>query len=225
MNIRIIKTGLFAHVRRLSISLLACSTIVIPGPHVAAGPIDPAIASAGVALNEPCIPHWPAMNADFTTISKTRLTVVVNEKGEVSQSKLDASSGHSALDDAVLTAVAKCKFAPVVQEGVPVKHSFLIRHTWVPGQTPAPLRARATCEKPRYPEAARRRDQQGTVAMMFLISSDGSVQDAKITQSSGFPLLDEAAISSIARCPFEAGMTDGKPEQSWVKLQYVWTLQ
>jgi TonB family protein len=212
------------HTRRLII-LFAYSSTAMLASHAAAEPVDAAIASAGVALNEACIPQWPDMQTDLKTVGKTRLTVVMDEKGEVSQSKLDASSGQSALDEAVRAAAEKCKFTPLVQEGIPVKHSFIIRYSWVPGQTPAPLRARATCEKPKYPEAARRREQQGTVTMKFLIGVDGSVLDAKIAQSSGFPLLDEAALVGVVKCPFDAAMVDGKPEQTWVQVKYVWTLQ
>jgi TonB family protein len=211
------------HTYRL-IFLLACSSTAMQASYAAA-PMDTANASAGMALNGACIPHWPDMQTDLKTVGKTGLTVVVDEKGEVSQSKLDVSSGQSMLDDAVRAAVEKCKFTPLMQEGTPVKHSFLIRYLWVPGQPPVPLRARATCVKPTYPEAARRRDQQGAVTMKFLIGVDGSVLDAKIAQSSGFPLLDEAALAGIAKCPFEAAMVDGKPEQTWVQVKYVWTLQ
>lgn len=214
-----------AHVRRLLVCLLACFAISCPGSRAVAGPLDTASASAGIALNGSCVPSWPDMPGGFKTVGKTRLTVVVDEKGDVGHVKLDASSGQGALDDAVLTAVAKCKFTPFMQDGIPVPHSFVIRHLWVPGQTPEPLRARATCEKPKYPEAARRREQEGTVTMKFLIGADSSVLDAKIVKSSGFPLLDEAALTGLAKCPFEAGLVDGKPEQSWTQVQYVWALQ
>ncbi|MBA5638561.1 TonB family protein [Duganella sp. LX20W] len=212
------------HTYRL-IFFLSCSSTAMAAAHAAAEPIDAAIASAGVALNAACTPQWPNMQTDLRGGGKTRLTVVVDEKGEVSQSKLDASSGQNTLDEAVRTAAEKCKFTPLLQDGIPVKHSFIIRYSWMPGQTPAPLRARATCEKPKYPEAARRREQQGTVTMKFLIGVDGSVLDAKIAQSSGFPLLDEAALAGVAKCPFEAAMVDGKPEQTWMQVKYAWTLQ
>jgi TonB family protein len=219
-----IRKGADMYLHRL-IFLLACSCFSVLAPLAAAGPTDTAIASAGIALDEACIPHWPEMQTDLKAVGKTRLTVVVDEKGQVGQSRLDASSGQSALDEAVKTVLEKCKFTPLVQAGIPVKHSFVIRYLWVPGQTPTPLRARATCEKPKYPESARRRDQQGTVTLKFLVDADGSVLDAKIVQSSGFPVLDDAALSAIAQCPFEAATANGKPEQTWVQMKYVWTLQ
>ncbi len=54
-----------------------------------------------------------------------------------------------------------------------------------------------------YPEAARRRGQQGSVGMRFTITRDGRVQKAAIATGSGFDLLDEAALAMLqdARVP------------------------
>jgi protein TonB len=60
--------------------------------------------------------------------------------------------------------------------------------------------------------------------MLFLIGVDSTVLDAKIAKSSGFPLLDEAALTALAKCPFDAGLRDGQPEQGWMEVKYVWAL-
>ena len=51
--------------------------------------------------------------------------------------------------------------------------------------------------KPKYPPAARRAGQQGTVTLSFTIGSSGKVISARIAKSSGYILLDNAAISAI----------------------------
>ncbi|MCE3604341.1 TonB family protein [Massilia sp. P8910] len=81
-----------------------------------------------------------------------------------------------------------------------------------------------SCAKPVFPKAALRSMQEGTVTLSFLIGTSGAVQDAKIVKSSGFHLLDLAAIDGIRRCVFNPTMVDGKAEQSWMQMQYVWTL-
>ena len=51
--------------------------------------------------------------------------------------------------------------------------------------------------KPKYPPAARRAGQQGTVTLSFTIGSSGKVISARIAKSSGYILLDNAALSAI----------------------------
>ncbi|WP_229505056.1 TonB family protein [Massilia mucilaginosa] len=82
----------------------------------------------------------------------------------------------------------------------------------------------ATCAKPLYPPEALRQEQQGTVTLSFLIGTDGAVKASKIVKSSGFALLDKAASDGIGRCKFTATRVDGQPVQSWMQMQYVWTL-
>lgn len=91
----------------------------------------------------------------------------------------------------------------------------------------ASIKARAelnTCAKPAYPLQSLRDEQQGTVTLAFLIGVDGAVKASKIVKSSGFMLLDAAASEGIARCRFKPTHVNGKPEQSWVQMQYVWSL-
>jgi TonB family protein len=45
----------------------------------------------------------------------------------------------------------------------------------------------------------------------FLISSDGTVSDARVESSSGDARLDEAALDSIRSCRFDAALQHGKP--------------
>lgn len=99
-----------------------------------------------------------------------------------------------------------------------------------PAGNPNPVRVAAvadfnTCAKPEWPKASLRNEETGTVTLSFLIGVDGRVADSKIVKSSGFRDLDKAAVSGISRCRFKPGMTDGKPEQAWMQMQYVWTLE
>ncbi|MBK8971120.1 MAG: energy transducer TonB [Hahellaceae bacterium] len=51
---------------------------------------------------------------------------------------------------------------------------------------------------PVYPQLARRRGWQGTVVVGLLVSPQGHPIESQVLDSSGFPLLDEAARSTLA---------------------------
>lgn len=51
----------------------------------------------------------------------------------------------------------------------------------------------------RYPRKARRRDEQGTVMLSFVIERDGRLVDRRIATSSGFDRLDHAALATLHR--------------------------
>ena len=81
--------------------------------------------------------------------------------------------------------------------------------------------------KPEYPRASLRNEETGTVVLSVLIGADGSVSDVKIDKSSGFRGLDNAVKSQLmsGSCKNKPGTVDGKPQQTWAKVQYVWKLE
>jgi protein TonB len=105
----------------------------------------------------------------------------------------------------------------------------------VPPSAPAPAAAppartvagvnMAQCDKPEYPSASKRLEEEGTVALRFLVGVDGKVIQSDIEKSSGYKRLDEAARAGLSRCQFRPATVDGKPEQSWTTIRYVWRLE
>jgi len=83
----------------------------------------------------------------------------------------------------------------------------------------------AQCEKPDYPSASRRLEEEGTVHLRFLVGVDGKVIQAEIEKSSGYKRLDEAARAGLSRCQFRPATVDGKPEQAWASMRYTWRLE
>ncbi|PIT83217.1 energy transducer TonB [Limnohabitans sp. 15K] len=83
----------------------------------------------------------------------------------------------------------------------------------------------AQCDKPEYPSASRRMEEEGTVGLKFLVGADGKVIQSEIEKSSGYKRLDEAARAGLAKCLFRPAMVDGKPEQAWTTIKYVWRLE
>jgi protein TonB len=82
-----------------------------------------------------------------------------------------------------------------------------------------------TCARPEYPRSSQRNEEQGVSTISFLIGVDGRVMDSKLTKSSGFRDLDKAAQQALGKCRFKPAIVDGKPEQTWTAVQYVWTLE
>jgi protein TonB len=96
--------------------------------------------------------------------------------------------------------------------------------------TRAPVRTAAgvnmaQCQKPEYPSASRRFEEEGTVTLRFLVDTDGKVIQAEIEKSSGYKRLDEAARAGLSKCQFKPAMTDGKAEQAWASIKYTWRLE
>jgi len=94
-----------------------------------------------------------------------------------------------------------------------------------PVRVPAVLDAGHSCHPPEYPAASRRSEEVGAVGLLFLIDAEGGVIESKVESSSGHSRLDDAALAALGRCKFKPGTIDGKPEQTWARLRYVWKLQ
>ncbi|MGB7387582.1 MAG: energy transducer TonB [Pseudomonas neustonica] len=65
----------------------------------------------------------------------------------------------------------------------------------------------------RYPSAARRRNEQGTPVLFFVVARDGSVTQASIRTSSGFQRLDDAVLDMLKRATPLPAFTDEMTEQ------------
>ncbi|MGW8324875.1 MAG: energy transducer TonB, partial [Desulfobacterales bacterium] len=71
---------------------------------------------------------------------------------------------------------------------------------------------------PKYPRIARIRGYQGNVLLDVLVNKDGKVHDLKIFKSSGYPLLDNAATSTVKHWLFEPGMIGDEKVDMWVRV-------
>ncbi len=56
---------------------------------------------------------------------------------------------------------------------------------------------------PRYPEQARQMGQEGVVLLWAHVSASGAPTQVRIKQSSGFELLDEAALNAVRKWKFQ----------------------
>lgn len=63
-----------------------------------------------------------------------------------------------------------------------------------------------------FPDASRRAEEQGVTRVSYVIGADGKVTSCTVTQSSGFPRLDDATCKIIMRrFRFNPATRDGQP--------------
>jgi len=72
--------------------------------------------------------------------------------------------------------------------------------------------------KPRYPLTARRQEQEGVVKLQAWIKSSGRVDRVEILISSGYPVLDRAALKAVKKARFKAAEMDSKAVEGSVTI-------
>ena len=82
----------------------------------------------------------------------------------------------------------------------------------------------ANCNVPYYPRGWQDEDLQGTVRLAVLVGADGSVQDAKVVESSGHRALDKASLRAGSTCKFGAASKDSDGASFWTTVQYKWVM-
>ncbi|GAB0056635.1 hypothetical protein SIID45300_00943 [Candidatus Magnetaquicoccaceae bacterium FCR-1] len=72
--------------------------------------------------------------------------------------------------------------------------------------------------RPDYPRSARRLGQEGLVLVRVEVGADGRAEQVALHQSSGFDLLDRAALEAVARWRFVAARRAGVPVAATVTV-------
>lgn len=72
--------------------------------------------------------------------------------------------------------------------------------------------------KPAYPPRAAALDQQGEALVRVLVTPEGEQEEVQLWRSSGFDLLDRAALAAVRRWRFEPYRRDGIARPAWVQV-------
>jgi protein TonB len=78
---------------------------------------------------------------------------------------------------------------------------------------------------PVYPAGSRRDGEQGSGMFRVLVDERGRPMDVQVLKSSGFPRLDEAAITAIRKWSFSPAVQNSQPVKSWTRVQVTFNLQ
>jgi protein TonB len=114
-----------------------------------------------------------------------------------------ATAPDAAAESTAPTAVAAAVPTSQPQGDIPVVHDARFR------QPPAPAR---------YPPRAVDLSQQGTVIVRALVGPDGSANDIVVWRSSGYALLDAAALRAVRGWSFEPASVGGRRITAWVEV-------
>ena len=88
----------------------------------------------------------------------------------------------------------------------------------------APPRPKKTI-RPRYPDGARQRGEQGDVILEIRVDEDGSVGEVKVVSTSGFDELDAAAVRAVRAARFNPAKSGGASVASTARLTLTFRLR
>ncbi len=78
---------------------------------------------------------------------------------------------------------------------------------------------------PRYPDAARRSGEQGTVTLRVRVTRDGVASEVAVAKSSGSPHLDATALEAVKAWRFTPARRGGEAIESWMLVPIVFRLE
>ena len=70
---------------------------------------------------------------------------------------------------------------------------------------------------PQYPSELRKAKIEGSVTLVFVLSEEGRVEDARVENSSR-PEFEKPALEAIRKWKFRPGMKDGQPVRTYIRL-------
>jgi TonB family protein len=164
------------------------------------------------------------------------LNVLVDKMGGVEDVQIAKSSGYPLLDAAALLEAQGWEFlhpqegeksdawhqvtaefpktsdaAPVKVEAWPDELPLVTHITTAPGFTSPSIDTRFPHMLDEYPVISRRMHQTGPMRVEFVVGTDGWVQNVRVVQSTGFPLLDAEGLISVGNWRYIPAMKDGVP--------------
>ena len=116
-------------IARVVAALFFCG---LAGPGFAATPApDPKAAPVARMPEMPCAkPAYPKESLRNQSQGTVTMELLISPSGDVIDSRVKTSSGYGLLDITALTATAKCKFLPTLENGKPVQAWIVTQYVW-----------------------------------------------------------------------------------------------
>lgn len=173
-------------------------------------PMEQRIVETDEPKTEPvAVPPAEAVEAAPVPHEPSRAVAATSYEARVPQEAPQSSPHENSMDDASMQVP---KTAAQSSE-VKLDNRWLAESLW-----------RRVAELKRYPNSARMNGQEGKVILKAVIRSDGQLAAVSVQKSSGYHVLDEAAIEAVKlACPLHMKHAIGKP-QIVVSLPIVYSL-
>ena len=201
----------------------AVVTVAAAGPVTALAQVPSVIPARIVNINE-CKSAYPKESTRAGEEGTTQVRLRVSAEGTLLDAQLTRSSGFERLDNATLSALSQCRYAPGSAAGVLTETSATISYRWRLEEAPAP-RFDDCLQGIEYPPEAARNNQQGTTVMQVWFNAAHEIERMQVAQSSGSPHLDAAAAVALRRCKFKLlNQRPGAAPAEPTRIEYVWRL-
>lgn len=164
------------------------------------------------ALNKP-----PAMKMPRRAEKKATPPKVMTDREGVSGEKAEAEQKEAETKDASSLPDTGLSKGGAEETAFPAAPRIALK-----GPARTPLRQAIPIYKenpsPPYPRMARRRGYEGITILEVLVNREGKVDDVRLSSSSGHPVLDRAAKSSVKKWVFIPAVRGNKKVEMWVKI-------
>ena len=131
-------------------------------------------------------------------------------------------------EEVVLASTAPTLYRPQQQEKSPVAKATVSIPTRDDGLQKSTVIHEANYRRwspPVYPRRALDLGQEGTVTLHARVAPDGLPGELKVVESSGYRLLDLAALAAVKTWEFEPARADGSTVASWVRVPVRFVIQ
>lgn len=108
---------------------------------------------------------------------------------------------------------------PVDEAPIEAPSENAITATAEPAAPPSVDLAVRQSPQPAYPPASRRLNEEGVVALAVLVDEQGRPVEVRVSHSSGFPRLDQAAMEGLRKWRFQAAMQAGVASRAWTTVR------
>jgi TonB family protein len=210
----------------IAMTRVVCAVIALLGLSLPALAADECAGALRPIMNTHTQPPYPELSVQTEEAGVTLLLIHMTRMGVPDDIKIDTSSGSLRLDEAARDHVlANWRWQPLPDSCKAAGISTKVQITWhlrsSPDDGPQPATIDTTLAD--YPPAALSKREQGKVAVLLVIASDGTVAMAKVANSSGFPDLDEKSVEiAKTRAKWIPARMNGTAITTTIFVMVVW---
>lgn len=84
------------------------------------------------------LPEYPASSLRNNEQGTSVVSFLIEANGDVTERKVEKSSGYQSLDDAAISAFSKCQFKPAIKDGTAIAAWKKIAYVWKLERSPKP---------------------------------------------------------------------------------------